>query len=475
MSTPKRPNVLVFFTDQQRHDTTGVHGCPLGLTPNLDRLARRGTDVHRSFTCQPVCGPARACLQTGTHATTNGTLTNREGLHHGLPTLARSFADAGYHTGYFGKWHLAREHGVVGPVPPEDRGGYRFWLAANLLEMTSDAYRTRLWDADEQLVDLPGYRVDALTDALIRHLDDRLTNHAGEPFFLFCSQLEPHHQNHEGDYVAPAGWRRPYVNRWCPPDLASLPSRGDTGTAVGGSAPAHLAGYFGMVKRLDEALGRVCDALRSHGVFEDTVILFTSDHGCHFETRNEQDKRSGHEASIRVPTVLHGGPFRGGGRVDELVSLVDLPPTLLDAAGIDAPDTFEGRSLLPLLRGDEAAAETWPREVYVQVSECGWGRAVRTRRWKAIYRDPDRPDWHREGYDGTHTRLEEVELYDLLHDPWELTNLIAFVSHAGVRAAMRERLLRRMGDLGEPLPEVLEPTELRPAGQRRVTDEEARH
>ena len=471
-----RPDVLVFFTDQQRHDTTGVHGCPLGLTPNFDRLARRGTDVHRSFTCQPVCGPARACLQTGTHATTNGTLTNRYGLDprkDGLPCLGHLFADAGYHTGYLGKWHLAQAHDLLGPVPAGQRGGYDFWLAANVLEQTSDAYHTRLWDRDDQPVDLPGYRVDALADALIRHLDGRFRDHPDQPLFTFCSFLEPHHQNHEYDYVAPEGWRAPYTGRWTPPDLASLPSLGATGTAVGGSAPAHLGGYFGMVKRLDEALGRVCDALQSHGRLENTVILFTSDHGCHFETRNSQDKRSGHEASIRVPTMLSGGPFAGGGRVEQLVSLVDLPATLLDAAGIDRPESFEGRSLLPLVRGDAEAAEAWPEEVYVQVSECGWGRAIRTRRWKAIHRDPDRPDWHGEGYDGTHERLVETELYDLLHDPHELINLVGFASHTPVREAMRARLLRRMEALGEPLPEVLPPAEMRPAGQRRVTAEEA--
>ncbi|MEM9752820.1 MAG: sulfatase-like hydrolase/transferase [Planctomycetota bacterium] len=104
---PRRPNVVVFFTDQQRHDTTGVHGCPLGLTPHFDRLARAGTDVHHSFTCQPVCGPARACLQTGAYATTNGSVTNNIGLNPELPNLAGVFNEAEYRTGYIGKWHLA--------------------------------------------------------------------------------------------------------------------------------------------------------------------------------------------------------------------------------------------------------------------------------------------------------------------------------------------------------------------------------
>jgi arylsulfatase A-like enzyme len=470
-----RPNVVVFFTDQQRHDTTGVHGCPLGLTPNFDRLARAGTDVHYSFTCQPVCGPARACLQTGTHATTNGSFRNGIGLTRELPHLADQFRQAGYHTGYFGKWHLADDHDTAGPVPAEQRGGYEHWLAANLLEMTSDDYHTRLWDADNQPIDLPGYRVDALTDALIRHIDDRRARHPDQPFFLFTSYLEPHHQNHVDAYPPPMGTRADLTGRWCPPDLAALPTHepalSSPSTVVGGSAAGHLGGYFGMVQRLDDALGRLVDALHSLGQLDNTVILFTADHACHFKTRNREYKRSGHEASIRVPTMLHGGPFRGGGRVEQLVSLVDLPATLLDAAGIAAPDTFEGRSLLPLLRRDPDAIAAWPDDMYVQVSEADWGRALRTRRWKYIVHEPaDRPD-----RPGVSDEYHEAELYDLRHDPHELVNLITFDSHAPVRAVMRDRLKRRLAQLHEPDARIVEPRESRPGGQFVVTPEEAKH
>jgi len=169
-----RPNVLVFFTDQQRWDSTGVHGNPLELTPNFDRVARAGTDVHHSFTCQPVCGPARACLQTGLYQNRTGCYRNAIPLPRGARTLAHHFNDAGYHTGYIGKWHLAEPAADRGPVPVDQRGGYRHWLAANALEFTSDAYRTRLFDADNRPVDLPGYRADALTDAAIRFVDDRV-------------------------------------------------------------------------------------------------------------------------------------------------------------------------------------------------------------------------------------------------------------------------------------------------------------
>jgi choline-sulfatase len=118
---PRRPNVLVFFTDQQRWDSLGVHGNPLDLTPNLDRVATNGTNMTHSFTPQPVCAPARSVLQTGRYATNTGVFRNSPALSPDTPTLARHLGAAGYDTAYIGKWHLA-DSGVR-PVPPELRGG----------------------------------------------------------------------------------------------------------------------------------------------------------------------------------------------------------------------------------------------------------------------------------------------------------------------------------------------------------------
>ena len=122
-----RPNVIVFFTDQQRWDTSGLHGNPMDLTPNLDAMARRGTHVANSITCQPVCGPARSCLQTGLYATSIGCHRNGIPLPGDAKTLAHHFREAGYRTGYIGKWHLADQE----PVPEDQRGGYEDWLGSN--------------------------------------------------------------------------------------------------------------------------------------------------------------------------------------------------------------------------------------------------------------------------------------------------------------------------------------------------------
>lgn len=447
----EKPNVVVFYTDQQRWDTTGVHGNPLDLTPNFDRMAQRGTHVSNSFTCQPVCGPARSCLQTGLYATTTGCFRNGIPLPPHSRTLAHHFNDAGYRTAYIGKWHLYGR-GSKGPVPPEGRGGYEYWLASNVLEFTSEAYRTVLYDNQGDPVDLPGYRVDAVTDAAIRYIH----SNRKRPFFLFVSYIEPHHQNHIDDYPAPEGYRERYDGRWVPPDLAAL----------GGSAHRHLGGYYGMVKRLDEALGRMLDALKSTGLSERTVVLFTSDHGCHFKTRNAEYKRSCHESSIRVPTALQGPGFDGGGRIEELVSTVDLTPTLLAAAGMPVPDEMQGRSILPLTVGN---SEGWPEETFVQISEAQVGRAVRTHRWKYGVDAPERQGAQQAGSD----RYVEQYLYDLEADPYELCNLIGMTSHQDVARIMSQRLVRRMIESGEDAPEIL-PAEIREGRQRSVSPIEAR-
>ena len=222
-----------------------------------------------------------------------------------------------------------------------------------------------------------------------------------------------------------------------------------------------------MVKRLDEALGRLLDALKSLHLLDNTIILFTSDHGCHFKTRNGEYKRSCHESSIRVPTAFHGAEFIGGGQLQELVSLVDLPPTLLDAAGLEVPAEMQGRSIMPLVRGE---TDDWPEEVFVQISEAQVGRAVRTQRWKYGVDAPNKSGGSR---DAGSDRYVEQYLYDLQADPYELRNLVGLQSHEPVTAVMRERLIRRMLDAGEEAPTV-EPASTQRSGQRSVSEAEAR-
>jgi len=442
-------NILFFFTDQQRFDTTGVGHNPCGLTPNFDRMALNGTFAPYAFTPQPVCGPARAVLQTGKYATATGNYKNGIPLSPEHKTMADYFNEAGYYTGYIGKWHLSDSPHAV---PKEKRGGYQWWLGANSLEHTSTAYHTLVYDNDDQPVELPGYRVDALTDAAIRFLDSRKGKE--EPFFLFLSFLEPHFQNCFDDFPAPDCYQNMPAG-YMPPDLGALK----------GTAWEHLGGYYGMVKRLDEALGRIQDALKSLGMADDTIIVYSSDHGCHFKTRNAEYKRSCHESSIRIPLAFQGGPFTGGGTLREKVSLVDLAPTLLDACGIPVPDDMQGRSIMPYVRHQENQPSG--RDIFIQISESQVGRAIRTDRWKYSVEALDKHPTQ----DSESLQYTETFLYDLEHDPYELHNLINSAAHAPVCQALSEKLKKQMELAGEPTPVII-PAVKTKMGQRKVFEGE---
>ncbi len=451
-----KPNVIFFFTDQQRYDTVGAAhrgfgtwGGACGLTPNFDCMAQDGTYAEYAFTPQPVCGPARAVLQTGKYATVTGNFRNGIALPDKHRTMADYFSEAGYDTGYIGKWHLAEGRHAV---PKNKRGGYQWWLGANSLEHTSTAYDTLLYDNDDNPVRLPGYRVDALTDAAIRYVGERRDSE--KPFFLFLSFLEPHFQNCFDDFPAPDIYKNLPVS-YMPPDLGALK----------GTAWEHLGGYYGMVKRLDEALGRIRDALKSLGMEENTILVFSSDHGCHFKTRNKEYKRSCHESSIRIPLAFYGGPFTGGGKLREKVSLIDLAPTLLDACGLPVPGDMQGRSVMPWVRREAAGPSH--RDIFVQISESQVGRAIRTDRWKysveALDKDPLR--------DAGSMEYTETFLYDLEHDPYELHNLIHSKAHETVCRVLSEKLKKCMEQAGEAVP-VIHFAEKHKEGARLVFDGE---
>lgn len=455
-----KPNVIVFFTDQQRWDSTGVHGNPMGLTPNFDRFALSGTHFFNTVTCQPVCAPARSSLQTGKYAANTGVWRNGLGLEPDEPTLARYFSREGYTTGYIGKWHLyggteshPSPYGTEtnDPVPRNHQGGYEYWRGSNILEFASDAYDFHLFDEEGRNHRYPGFRVDAQTDLAVRYIND----HRDKPFFLFLSFLEPHHQNHTDSYAAPRGYAERYRDHWVPPDLKAL----------GGASARQLPGYYGLIKKLDEALGRIDDALISLELEENTIVFFISDHGCHFHTRIGYDKRSGHESSVRVPCMAKGPCFNQGGQIRRLFSLVDVAPTLLDAAGIPVPQEMDGSSILPVV---QRTPVSWQDDVFIQISESCTGRALRTKRWKYIVIGEGNLGFNRPGDripENSSTGIyRESELYDLDNDPYELRNLAGLDSYRDISDRLKQRLLKRILSVEGETPKIVD-AEKRSGGQ----------
>ena len=437
------PNIIFFFSDQQRWDTVGAYGQSLPVTPNLDRMAAEGVRFESAFTCQPVCGPARACLQSGRYASEVECQTNNRVPKPEDMVLAPALSGAGYEVGYIGKWHLASTGGRGGkddfrtkPVPPERRGGYKdFWLASDVLEFTSHSYDGHMFDGDGEKREFPKdrYRVDAQTDWALEYLRTR----SGEnPFFLFLSFIEPHHQNDRGHFEGPRGSKEKFKNFAVPEDLAG--TQGDW--------RGEYPDYLGCINSLDQNLGRIRDELKKLKLEDNTLILYTTDHGCHFRTRNNEYKRSCHDASIRIPMIAHGPGFRGGKVVEELVGLIDVPPTILFAAGAGVPEFMRGRPLQGLVDG---TASDWPQEVFIQISESHCGRAVRTKRWKYSVRAPKAKG----NALGSDVYVDDF-LYDLAADPHERNNLAADPGYNVIRMKLASILKRRMAEAQEKEPKI---------------------
>lgn len=435
-----RPNIILFLSDQFRWDFVGANGRNSSTpTPNIDALAARGKNFTQAVSNQPLCAPARSVLLTSRYATETGVWRNGLTLDKSLPTLASELRNAGYSANLIGKWHLARtrreEGGDPGPVKAEDRGGFLdVWEGANAPEIVTHPYEGTIWDRDNQPISYKDqYRVDFLTDRAERFLRQK----HDKPFLLFISQLEPHQQNDAHRPVAPKGAAARYLNKTVPEDLREQP----------GNWQAQLPDYYGCIESIDNSVGRVRKVLEEEGLAENTIFVFFSDHGCHFATRNEEYKRSPHNSSIHVPLIIDGPGFRGAQEISELVGLIDLAPTLLEAAGVSVPPTWKGKSVMPLL-GDPEAREHWPNEQLIQISESMTGRAIRTPDWTYCVADLSGA---KTAASQTYT---EYQMYSQRDDPNELCNLAGRKEYRAKAQELRSRLVKLLATAGETEPEI---------------------
>lgn len=426
-----KPNIIFYFSDQQRWDTLNST-----LMPSVWELGEEGALFENSFTCQPVCGPARACLQTGQYATENRCYWNGIPLPDNTKTMADYFNENGYDTAYIGKWHLASDrypgiglHCEKTAVPVNKQGGYKYWRAADVLEFTSHGYDGYVFDEKGNKIDFKGYRADCINDFAVEYVN----NHSGErPFFMFISQLEPHHQNDRGHFEGPKDTVDNYRNYPIPEDLSFL----------SGDYKEEYPDYIAAINRLDENVGKLVDALKEKGIYDNTVIIYTSDHGCHFKTRNIEYKRSCHDSCVHTPLVFGGGAIMKTESKDCLASLIDLPPTILDLAGIPVPESYSG-NILPVNE------KTVPERdcVFIQISESQVGRAVRTKEWKYSARAIG-SGWHK------HSSKHYFDdfLYDLVNDPYEKNNLVNNENYRKILTQMRNLLSSEMVRAGEKKP-----------------------
>ncbi|HPZ16683.1 MAG TPA: sulfatase-like hydrolase/transferase [Sphaerochaeta sp.] len=434
-----RPNIIFYFSDQQRVDTCGCYGQELDITPTLDAMASEGVRFDLAFSPQPVCGPCRSIFQTGMYATDTGCFRNSIALPQGIETLGSLMEGAGYETAYIGKWHLASSGELEKkpsqdyqqePIPLHLRGGYTgFWRASDVLEFTSDGYGGYVYDEQMQKREFSGYRADCITDFALEFFD---TYDGKKPFFMTISQIEPHHQNNANHYQGPVGSKERYADYTLPEDLRAL---------GGGDADEEYPDYLGACRSIDDNLGRLIARLKEEGLYEDTIIIFTSDHGSHFRTRNRDDnfngyddyKRTAHDAALRVPLVIRGGSYRGGGVVPALVSTESITKTILAMGGVTAGERMIGEDLASLVDGVPADR---PNEIFAQISESRVGRAIRTDRYLYAVSDPKRGG----GAVAQSDTYVDDYLYDLEKDPHQLVNEVCNPLYKDDKMELRSRL-----------------------------------
>ncbi|MFW5474933.1 sulfatase-like hydrolase/transferase [Knoellia sp. CPCC 206450] len=458
------PNVLMLCTDQQRFDALGAAGNPHIHTPNLDRLADEGVLFESCYVQNPVCSPSRASLMTGRYVPNHGLHANGVDLDPGTELFTRRLADSGYDCGLVGKLHLASCHGgrleprvddgfrvfrwAHDPYPGSSENAYHRWLRASHPELHDAAMRGDEGDPTWDTMPTEAHYSRWIGDETIDFLTT--SRHKDKPFFFVANFFDPHHgfgaPQEYVDLYDPASLPRPVTTEdelsSKPPIFEDASKKSYAGHARGfveyteDELQEVRAAYYAMVTLVDAEVGRILDALDAEGLADDTIVVFTSDHGEMLGDHRLMLKGPFmYDCAVRVPLIIRWPGHVQPGRRTELVQWVDLAPTFLDAAGVEAPSTFQGASLLPLLGGD---ADGWRDWALCQYRDSGHSydppvhvTMLRHDHWKLVVHHGSPAS----------ARARTGELYDLDADPQELTNLWADADHAGTRADLQSLLL----------------------------------
>jgi len=425
----QRPNILFLFSDDQRADTIHALGNSVIQTPNLDRLVGEGTSFTRAY-CMgaqqgAVCVPSRAMLMTGR------TLFRVKENMEGQTTWPEVYGRAGYRTFITGKWHNQ---------PPALLRSFQEGKSIFLGGM-GDPYKLQVQDigADGKLTPrrtVEKHSIEAFADRAVDFLKDQ----KGErPFLCYVAFNAPHDPR-----VAPQEYHDRSNARKPPLPANFLPqhpfNNGELLVRDEQLAPwprtpdvvrQHLADYYASTMWVDTQVGRILDGLKQSGQYENTLIVFASDHGLAIGSHGLMGKQNLYEHSMRAPLILAGPGVRQGKRSDAFAYLLDIYPTLGALTGVTGPDGSEGKSLVPVLTGKSKTARESVFTAY-----RGYQRAVRDDRWKLI----------------VYPRVNKTQLFDLKSDPNELRDLAADAAYTKQRERMTHLLKQAQSEAGDDLP-----------------------
>ena len=428
MPTDSPKNILYIFTDQQHRDALGCMGTPDIHTPNLDRLAREGMLFRNAYANAPVCTPFRISLFTGRYNGELGSPRNGAPIPAGYRTLADALNDAGYRTSYVGKWHIGGKGNTA--VPEEQRGGFREFLGYQCYNGFID--NVVFYDEQNEAREYDGHRTDVTTDLAI----ERLEKVAGDRFALFVSYQAPHYPvqpgpEYEAMYRGAAIQRRPncqeidpYTPTYSPPSATPVENCPDY-QRYGNDLDEYLRLYYAMVTQVDAGVGRILDRLDQLGLREDTVVIFTSDHGDMQGSHGRKNKALPHEESCGIPLIVRAPGGATNSVTDAIVSGIDFYPTCLAYAGVEPPADLPGQNFAPLTYGE---AQTLNGPIFAEFKQ-----------WKMVRH-------------GRHKLVTDVEtfapqeLYDLHADPYEMQNLVEDPAYANERDRLRELIVNWQRD-----------------------------
>ncbi len=426
-----RPNVVFVFGDQWRGQAVGYAGDSNVRTPNIDALATESVRFTNAVCGQPVCTPYRACLLTGQYPLTHGVFMNDVCLNPEATTLAKVFGAAGYDTAYIGKWHLDG-HGRSRYIPPERQQGFDYWRA---LECTHDYNNSRYYTGDDPTPRYwDGYDAIAQTRDAQQYIRDR---NADSPFLLVLSWGPPHDPYH----TAPEKYRDMFS-----PEALTL--RDNVPDDYSEEARKMLAGYYAHCAALDDCMGDLLETLDEQGIADDTVFVFTSDHGDLLGSHGARNKQQPYAESIMAPCLLRypAALGRAGRAFPTLFNTPDIMPTLLGLADVPIPDTVEGTDFSEALRAG-ASPEVDSAFILCPAPFGQWSRDRGGREYRGVY--TGRYTYTR-GLDGP------WQLFDNDADPYQMNNLVKNRDYVETQArldAMVDDWLERTNDPFKPAAE----------------------
>ena len=411
----RKPNVLFVLADQLRGCSVGYAGEEAVRTPNIDAFAESGTICTNAISMFPVCGPHRGSLITGRTPTTTGLVINDIPLKTNEVSIAHCFKASGYDTAYIGKWHLDGPN-RPGPVPPGPRRqGFEYWMGANFEHNYNRSYYT---DNDGLLQVWPGWDAEAQTTHTIDYLRKRDSEN---PFCLFLSWGPPHHPYR----LVP----QEYMDMYDPDTIEGRPNCPDV-------PRDDLWGYYAQTTFLDDQFQRLLDTINDIGIEDETIIVFTSDHGDMHGSHGVYKKQWPWSEALKVPFVVrYPNIVPQGAILDAPLSVIDIMPTLLGLAGVPIPDTVEGVDLSAVIQGEPAKV---PESVLI-MNPCPF--SIGDKRGYDQYPDYQGMRLEYRGiittrYTYVHTIDQPWLLFDNINDPYQINNLIDDPAQAEIRARL---------------------------------------